>query len=221
MTEETKISQKELDEFIKQNNEETSKYKRDNNKMNKTIKESQNYIMIFVMAMLQTALSCFNIENGSVVFGAPTTLWGWILFLGIKLINSVLAYLIFVSFMDEGKRLGVQSNNYKLAQQKILQITGQSNQPLLKIESPKQYESRIKSTKGIRLIFSSLTSLFIIGDLIISFNVGSLLGSIVSLTMAIYFGLRQRDDSEDFYTNKYLLYATLLEKQFKDKNKDN
>lgn len=61
---------------------------------------------------------------------------------------------------------------------------------------------------------------FFVTELVVNWSLSSLIGSILSLLMALIYGLQVMDSTLEMFSTGYLRYATLLKVQFESRQKE-
>ena len=61
---------------------------------------------------------------------------------------------------------------------------------------------------------------FFVTELVVNWSLSSLIGSILSLLMALIYGLQVMDSTLEMFSIGYLRYATLLKVQFESRQKE-
>ena len=207
------LNDKELEEYNRLNKAtETRKEKATN-----TLKDNMNWIMILVLALMMTVLSCLSSVNGQIQFIFPETAWGWILLVAPKVVTAILGYMIWTNFFDWGKKNGMKTDLYKQGENMLTKLQGKTTENIVQVINPKVWEQKQKVKKGIKVTFTTALTTFIIAELIVAFSVASLIGTIVSLLISVVWGLQMMADAEEMYSVGYIRYATLIRVQYENK----
>ena len=214
--------------MVELNDEELKEYER----LNSDIKDKKEkpkidllhdnmaWIMVIALAIMQVVMSCLTKVDGSIEFVAPTTAWGWILLLAPKLVISVLGYMMWLTFANKGKDQAKKTEEYKKAQEILLYIQGKSAKNELDVTNPNTWLIKLKAKKGLTMAIMLFLTTFFVTELVVNWSLSSLIGSILSLLMALIYGLQVMDSTLEMFSIGYLRYATLLKVQFESRQKE-
>ena len=207
------LNDKELEEYNRLNQKQTNK-----EKVEGSLRENMSWIMIALLALMMVVLSCLSSVNGNIEFVFPTTAWGWILLIAPKIVISILGYMIWTNFLEKGKQNAQKTEEYQKAQDILTKLQGKTTKNIIQVVNPVQWEKKTKIKKGIKVTASTALTTFVIAELIVSFSVASLVGTLVSLLISAVWGLQMMTDAEEKYSIGYLRYASLLKIQNDVKN---
>lgn len=209
------LNDKELEEYnrLNSNIRQSNKERVDN-----SLKENMSWIMIALLALMMVVLSCLSSVNGNIEFVFPSTVWGWILLVAPKIVIAVLGYMIWTNFLEKGKQNAQKTEEYQKAQDILTKLQGNTTKNIIQVVNPVIWEKQTKIRKGIRVTASTALTTFVIAELIVSFSVASLVGTLVSLLISAVWGLQMMTDAEEKYSIGYLRYASLLKIQNDAKN---
>lgn len=210
-----KLSDAELDEYLKLNAEQQNKGEKKN-----PVKDNMNWILIAILSIVQIALSCLSTVNGDVQFVIPKTATGWIFLIVPKVAISFVGYMIWMNFFDKGKLNAYQSEEYKKSQKILNEIQSKSNTNIIDVVNPKEWEVKTKVKKGARMVVMLALTAFLVSELLVHFTVASLMGSLLSLLISMFYGYQMMNAAEEMFSLGYLKYALLLKAQFEYRNKE-
>lgn len=202
------LSDAELDEYLKLNAEQDKEEKPN------TIKDNMNWILIAILSVVQIALSCLTTINGDVQFVIPHTVTGWIFLIVPKVAISFVGYMIWMNFFDKGKMNAYKSEEYKKSQKILNDIQAKSNTNIIDVVNPKEWEVKTKVKKGIRMVIMLALTAFLVSELLVHFSIASLMGSLLSLLISMFYGYQMMNAAEEMFSSGYLKYALLLKAQF-------
>ena len=77
------------------------------------------------------------------------------------------------------------------------------------------------TTKIVFIVLSTLSSFMVISSIIISFDVVTLISTVLSAVVALCFSWVTMLNNEEYWTGEYLLYAEMLKKKMEEKPNDN
>lgn len=173
-------------------------------------KQGIYYILVVVLSL--TALIVFPmLDSSSITFknAFPTTPTGWFIWALERTLIVVMNLLILTLFIKQA-RVNVKENaNYKKAVEILERTKPKEYKPI----SPKAYYSKTYARKGTSLAFTTLASLFAIGDAVINYNYLLLIATAVTVIFAVTFGVVSMKDTEIYLTSDYLTWAEFIEKE--------
>lgn len=207
-----KLSDLELEEYLKLNEEEDVKEPKKD-----PIKDNMKWILIVVLSITQIGLSCLSTVNGDVQFIVPTTVTGWIFLIVPKVAISFVGYMIWMNFFDKGKENAYKTEEYKRSQKILCEIQSKSTKNVIDVVNPKAWEAKVKIKKGIRVVVMLAATAFLVSELLVHFTVASLMGSILSLLISVFYGIQMMNSAEEMFSSGYLKYALLLKAQYEAK----
>lgn len=203
------------------NNAELEEYNRLNSDVKETkkpesefLEKNMSWIMITILAALQVIISCLSTVNGEIAFVFPTTVVGWIFLVAPKIVIGVLAYMIWLEFVNNGYMAATNTDEYKKAEEIFKKIQGKTTKNIINVENPDIWLKRQKIRKGFKIFMSSTLTFIAISSLFVAFNVASLIGSLASIAMSVFFGLQMRTEVKRRESFDRLKYAHLLQIQF-------
>ena len=137
-----------------------------------------------------------------------------------KLVISVLGYMMWLTFANKGKDQAKKTEEYKKAQEILLYIQGKSAKNELDVVNPNTWLIKLKARKGLTMAIMLFLTTFFVTELVVNWSLSSLIGSILSLLMALIYGLQVMDSTLEMFSIGYLKYATLLKVQFESRQKE-
>ena len=129
----------------------------------------------------------------------PTTVAGWIVW-GVSKAGSVgLNFAIFHCFIKQAE-LNINNNPlYLKARDLLIQAERKEDIPL----SPHQYFTSLYSKKGLMLTLTTLLSLVGFSQAILTFSAVAFLTQLMTMTIAVVFGVHQMKETERWWTDDY------------------
>ena len=137
-----------------------------------------------------------------------------------KLVISILGYMMWLTFANKGKDQAKKTEEYKKAQEILLYIQGKSAKNELDVVNPNTWLIKLKAKKGLTMAIMLFLTTFFVTELVVNWSLSSLIGSILSLLMALIYGLQVMDSTLEMFSIGYLKYATLLKVQFESRQKE-
>lgn len=154
-----------------------------------------SFVALVFLPMLGT-----NVDAG---WNLPTNRRGWIVFIAIRIIVSILNVFIFASFINQGKLNVSDDPNYKKAQQLLAKVKNKDYVP----RSPRKFNAIEYGQKGVTVFLSTATSLVALTQAILSYDWIALLTYALTVTGSIVFGIFEMKKVEIYWTVEYLEYA--------------
>lgn len=180
-----------------------------------------NWIMVVLMVVVQIGISVLSTLDGEIKDAFPKTELEWIIWIALRVINAVIAFMIFNSFVNEGVKRGKSSANYKNASERFMRLFNKELHKEVKTQSPREYLAKTRGFKAVKLIFSAVLTGVAIGSATIALDWSGLLGTVVSIIMMVVWGYLKMLEVEDYFTNGYLEYVIVLEHKIKNEENEN
>lgn len=178
------------------------------------LKESINkyayYIMILLIALLAVFVPplCLGAISGDFSLAFPTTPSAWVVW-GIVNGSSIIANIsILVLFKLQAKKNCLEHPNYIKAVE-ILDEVSKVNQVYIP-RSPGQMDIEEYVKKVIFIILFTLGSFIAISNLIISFDILTLISTLISMITTLIVSWTSMLNNEEYWTKEYLMYAEYI-----------
>ena len=181
------------------------------------IRNNLFYIIIFIASMLVLIfVPMIGSDAPEIKKMLPKNSGEWAVYITTKLCVSTLNLVIFISFTKQGK-LNVRNEKSFIEANEILMKVKPSKKyrPL----SPREWQGKVYSTKGISLFVSSALGLVSFSFAMIKYDWMALISYAVVIVMGIIFGLMQMYKSEEYWTIEYYQYALYI-KNKQEQNKE-
>lgn len=137
----------------------------------------------------------------------PTTPTAWIIWTVERVLIVVMNMLILNNFILQA-RINIKDDpNYKKANE----ILNKNKPKNYKPRSPQVYLSKAYIKKGVMLTLTTLASLIAIGEAAVNYNYLLLIATIVTVILAIVFGVVAMRSTEIYWTTEYLDYANYIQ----------
>lgn len=180
------------------------------------MKQNVYYLLIFSVSLIAAGVLPFFESTMTGKWNAPTSPWGWVLYVSSKLITATLNLLIFHAFMQQAK-LNVRNDpNYIRAREILAPLHRRQYVP----KSPHKWNTEQYSKKGVTIFVSSLLALITIGDMILRFSWPTFIATIITVVIGIVVGVMQMMSAMDYWTNEFLDYALYIQKQMEPNKED-
>lgn len=173
------------------------------------IKQYLNYIIIGIVSLI--ALVFLPMLGSTVGLGwnVPDTTVGWVVWVAVKLIVATLNVLIFHCFMQQAKINVKDNENYKRAREILVK---QKEKEILP-KSPSKWNSQQYIKKGSTIFTTTALSTIALTQAILSFDYVSMLTYLFTVVMGLIFGILQMKTAEEYWTDEYLQYALMKERE--------
>ena len=178
------------------------------------LKESINkyayYIMILLIALLAVFVPplCLGAISGDFSLAFPTTPGAWVVW-GIINGSSIIANIsILVLFKLQAKKNCLEHPNYIKATE-ILDEVSQIKQVYIP-RSPGQMDIEEYVKKVVFIILFTLGSFIAISNLIISFDILTLISTLISMITTLIVSWTSMLNNEEYWTKEYLMYANYI-----------
>ena len=173
------------------------------------VKQWLYYFIIGIISFI--ALTFLPMIGSSVGLGwnIPNTVVGWMVWVTIKLIVATLNVLIFHCFMQQAK-LNVKNNeNYKMARAILVKQKEKEVLP----KSPHKWNSQQYIKRGGAIFITTGLSTIALTQAILTFDYVSMLTYLFTIIMGLIFGILQMKTAEEYWTEEYLQYALMKERE--------
>ena len=214
------MTEQELEEYKRLNNIEVKDVKKDK-KLRDIYSNWANYLMIFLMIIVQIGISVLSNIDGDITASFPHTTKEWIIWVALRVISAVVAYMIFDSFIKEGEKKGKESQEYKTAHDKYMNLFKLDKQKEAHILSPNQYLNKMRTLKALKLVISAVLTGVAVSLSTITLDWTSLLGTVISILMMWVWGYQKQLEVENYFVNDYQLWVVIQENKLKEFTNDN
>ena len=207
------MTEKELEEYKRINNIETVDVK-GNEKIKSVYNNYANYIMVALMIVVQIGVSVLSAVDGDISNAFPKTAREWIVWIALRVINAVIAFMIFNSFVKEGEKRGKLSEQYKTANKKFMDLFCSNLSKEVKTQSPAQYLAKVRGIKSLSLVCSAVLTGVAVSLSSIMTDWTSLMGTIISIIMMLVWGYLKMLEVEEYFINEYPIYVAVEETKY-------
>ena len=171
--------------------------------------------MIALMMIVQLGISVLSSVDGDIIDAFPKTTLEWIIWIALRVITAVVAFMIFDSFLKEGEKKGKQSEQYKRANEKYMSLYGANLSREIKAVSPRVFMAKQRGVKAIKLVLSAVLTGVAIAEATITLDFTGLLGAVVSIVMMNVWGYQKQLEVESYFINEYPIYVAVEEYKLK------
>ena len=175
------------------------------------VKQYLNYIIIGIVSLIALVFLPMLGSTMGLNWNIPNTVVGWIVWVTTKLIVATLNVLVFHCFMQQAKVNVKDNENYKRARDILINQKDKEVTP----RSPNKWSSRQYIKKGTTIFISTGLSTIALTQAILSFDYVSMLTYLFTVVMGLIFGTLQMKTAEEYWTDEYLQYALMKEREFK------
>lgn len=188
------------------------------------IKQALNDYSIYIIIVLVTSIVVFipplvgGCLQGDVAVFFPSTPSGWILWAMTNAGASLGNVAILILFKMQAKKNVRNDPNYVKANDIMNKMI--EEKAVFVPRSPKAMDRKDYITKSIFIVMSTLSSFMVLSSIIVKFDVMTLISTLLSAVMALCFSWVTMLNNEEYWTNEYLLYAEMIQKQGEKDDKD-
>ena len=174
------------------------------------VKQYLYYILIGVISFISLTFLPMLGTTVGMAWVLPTTAVGWIVWIGTKMIVSVLNMLIFYCFMEQGKLNIKDDSKYREALMILeLEKGNKENEP----RGPRTWAKQQYSRKGVSVLIGSLFGTFALTQAILTYDFVALLTYFFVISLGIIFGIIQMKTAEVYRTEEFWRYAKKIKKE--------
>ena len=175
------------------------------------VKQYLNYVIIGIVSLIALVFLPMLGSTVGLNWNIPNTAVGWIVWVTTKLIVATLNVLIFHCFMQQAKVNVRDNENYKRA--RFILINQKEKEILPK--SPNKWSSQQYIKKGTTIFITTGLSTIALTQAILSFDYVSMLTYLFTIVMGLIFGVLEMKTAEEYWTDEYLQYALMKERELK------
>ena len=173
------------------------------------LKQYLNYIIIGIVSLISLVFLPMLGSTVGLGWNVPNTTVGWVVWVAVKLIVATLNVLIFHCFMQQAKINVKDNENYKRAREILVK---QKEKEILP-KSPSKWNSQQYIKKGSTIFTTTALSTIALTQAILSFDYVSMLTYLFTVVMGLIFGILQMKTAEEYWTDEYLQYALMKERE--------
>lgn len=188
--------------------------------LRKSINDSAYYVMILLVSLLVVFIPPIVIGGvtGDFATAFPKTPTAWFVWIVLNVSTAIGNMSILVFFKLQAKKNCKNNPNYIEANRILNSLAG--DRTIFVPRSPELMNRKEYMTKSVCIILSTFASFFAIASLVINFSLMSLLSCIVSALIALIMSWATMLKNEEYWTEEYLLYAKMKEKEFLEKEEN-
>lgn len=174
------------------------------------------YIVIGVVSILSIIVFPLIGSQFDVSLSLPTSVIGWLLYVGSALATGLVNIIIFSGFINQAKINISENAMYKEAEQILLDLSIKKPNKQKLPRSPRVYLANQYSKKGITIFVGSMLSCFVFTNAVINYNLVVLLTYIFTIMFGIVFGVIQMKSTEKYWCDEYYRYAHYELKKYEE-----
>lgn len=180
----------------------------------KVINDYAYYVMIALVSLLVVFIPplVYGSVTGDLQTAFPQTPLAWVLWGILNASTGIGNVSILVFFKLQAKKNSANHPNYIKANEILSRISG--NKETFIPRSPEQMNTKEYTTKVACILLSTVCSFVAIASLVINFSLMNLLSTLVSVIIAVIMSWTTMLKNEEYWTEEYLLYAQMKEKEF-------
>ena len=185
----------------------------------KTLNDSAYFIIIGLISMLAVFLpplfmGCLSSDIG---LAFPKTLEGWILYSIMNVSTAIANISLLVLFKLQAKKNARKNENFVKANEILNKLAGKKE--VFIPRSPAKMDAGDYTKKVLAIVASTFTASITLTSLILSFDWMTLLSCLVSIIITLCISWITMINNEIYWTEEYLLYAEMVEREQKEKAK--
>lgn len=186
---------------------------------NEKLREIVNlYTYYFIIGIVSLIALFFLPFLGSTVglgLAIPDTTAGWIVWVAVKVIVSIINVLIFHSFMQQAK-VNVRNNAKYIEAKDILGKTKRKNYAP---RSPEMWSRRQYGRKATIIAITTALATVALTQAILTFDWVSMLTYLFTIVMGLVMGVLQMKQAEIYWTGEFWEYAKQVEREEQEKKR--
>lgn len=185
----------------------------------KTLNDSAYFIIIGLISMLAVFLpplfmGCLSSDIG---LAFPKTVEGWILYAIMNVSTAIANISLLVLFKLQAKKNARKNENFVKANDILNKLAGRKE--VFIPRSPAKMDAGDYTRKILAIVASTFTASITLTSLILSFDWMTLLSCLVSIIITLCISWITMINNEIYWTEEYLLYAEMVEREQKEKAK--
>ena len=181
-----------------------------------TFKLYMYYLIIGLVSLISLVFLPMVGSEVGLDWNLPNTTVGWVVWVAIKVIVSVINVLIFYSFMQQAK-VNVRDNEaYKEANEILGKVKHKDFVP----RSPQKFNSQSYGRKGTTIFITSALTTVALSQAILAYDWMAMLTYLFTIIMGIIFGVLQMKTAEEYWTIEYPRYAKNIIEEMEAKKLD-
>ena len=177
----------------------------------KAVNDYAYYAIIVIISLIGMFVPplCFGCINGDMAMNFPKTPEAWILWGVLNGSVATCNVAILVLFKRQAKKNVRNDPNYIEACRILNRLAGRKD--VFVPRSPASMNARDYIKKGATIVVFTCVSFAAIAPLILSFDVVTLLSTVISVSVSLCTSWACMIRNEEYWTEEYLLYAKLKE----------
>ena len=171
--------------------------------------KARQWVYYFIIGIVSLVALVFLPMVGTEVglaWNIPDTTVGWIVWIAIRVIVSIINVLIFHSFICQGKLNCRENENYKKARDILVKEKKKEVLP----RSPRKFLRGEYGRKGTTIFITTAMATVALTQAILSYDWMSLLTYLFTIIMGLIFGVLEMKKIEDYWTDEYYRYALMI-----------
>lgn len=179
-------------------------------RQNQIIRDYANYGIIVLISLVSVIFLPMLTSDITGTFEWPETALGWTIWIATKICVAIINIIIFYCFTNQAK-INVRDNErYKEANEKLNALNKQSEYTP---RSPKTYQRKQWTTKGITIIITSIASAFVLGESLMRFEKETFFSYLFTIFICVIFSYISMRNNEDYWVSEFPEYVDNLVKE--------
>ena len=177
----------------------------------KAVNDYAYYVIIVIISLVGMFVPplCFGCINGDMAMNFPKTPEAWVLWGVLNGSVAMCNVAILVLFKRQARKNVRNDPNYLEACRIMNRLAGRKD--VFVPRSPSSMDARDYIKKGATIVIFTCVSFAAIAPLILSFDVVTLLSTVISVSVSLCTSWACMIRNEEYWTEEYLLYAKLKE----------
>ena len=176
----------------------------------------QYYVIIAVLSLISIFFLPLVGSEVDLELRIPNTVIGWIVYIGSKLIVAAINMLLFHCFILQGKENIKGDPGYIAARKKELNSQEKEIIPC----SPREHYGKVYGKKGTIIFITTCLATVGLTQAVLTFDTISMLTYVFTVIMGIIFGFIQMNAEEKYWTEEYVEYQEMVERNNKEKGEE-
>ena len=176
--------------------------------MYERIKQNTYYLIVGILSFLTMTVLPFLGSTVGMNLSFPNTAAGWMVYIGAKLIVSVINVLLFDCFIKQAKLNVRDDPKFKQANEILCNV-----KPVYVPLSPREWIGKQYRKKGTTIFISSILGSVCLTQALLSYDYISAIVYLFTIVMGCVCGVLQMKKTEIYWTDEYYDYACMVRDQ--------
>lgn len=170
------------------------------------VKQYIYIVLVFVVSLaVLIVLPMLNVGNENPTLDLPKNPDAWVMFIALRVVISALNVFIYICFINQGKTLAMNSENYKEANKKL----GQTKVKTVTPRSPTKFTATQYGSKSVFIVLATAGALVALPP-IIAYDWKMAATYLFVIVTNIVFGVYQMKVTEGYWSDEYLNWVNYI-----------